>query len=109
MIIYNRTEYTKLTNNQYKKEKCRLQLELLKLQNMLQHICSSLTAERCVMASLYQRKNGIYYLSVVFQGSRSTKSLETKSEETAKAITPYVERQLLDQLINDILFENVLA
>jgi hypothetical protein len=35
MIIYNRTEYTKLTNNQYKKEKRRLQLELLKLQNML--------------------------------------------------------------------------
>ena len=32
MIIYNRTEYTKLTNNQYKKEKRRLQLELLKLQ-----------------------------------------------------------------------------
>ena len=32
MIIYNRTEYTELTNNQYKKEKRRLQLELLKLQ-----------------------------------------------------------------------------
>ena len=52
------------------------------------------------MASLYQRKNGIYYLSVVFQGSRSTKSLETKSEETAKALVPYVERKVLDQLIN---------
>ena len=66
------------------------------------------------MASLYQRKNGIYYLSVVFQGGRSTKSLETKSEETAKAITPYVERQLLDQLINgkqkkDITFKELVS
>ena len=66
------------------------------------------------MASLYQRKNGIYYLSVVFQGGRSTKSLETKSEETAKAITPYVERQLLDQLINgkqkkDISFKELVS
>ena len=52
------------------------------------------------MASLYQRKNGVYYLSVVFQGCRSTKSLETRSKETAKAISPYIERQLLDQLIN---------
>ena len=32
MIIYNRTEYTKLTNSQYRKEKRRLQIELLKLQ-----------------------------------------------------------------------------
>jgi len=46
------------------------------------------------MASLYQRKNGIYYLSVVFQGSRSTKSLETKSKETVKALVPYVERKV---------------
>ena len=32
MIIYNRTEYKKLTPKQYKKEKKRLQVELLKLQ-----------------------------------------------------------------------------
>ena len=32
MIIYNRTEYSELNNNQYRKEKRRLQLELLKLQ-----------------------------------------------------------------------------
>ena len=32
MIIYNRTEYTELTNSQYRKEKRRLQIELLKLQ-----------------------------------------------------------------------------
>ncbi len=64
------------------------------------------------MASLYQRKNGVYYLSVVFQGSRSTKSLETTSKETAKALVPYVERKLLDHLINgkekkDIVFKEL--
>jgi len=32
MIIYNRTEYAELTNLQYQKEKRRLQIELLKLQ-----------------------------------------------------------------------------
>ena len=32
MIIYIRTEYSELTDNQYKKEKRRLQVELLKLQ-----------------------------------------------------------------------------
>ena len=35
MIIYNRTEYTKLTNNQYKKEKRRLQLELLTILTII--------------------------------------------------------------------------
>ena len=32
MIIYNRTEYSELTNSQYRKDKRRLQIELLKLQ-----------------------------------------------------------------------------
>ena len=32
MIIYNRTEYSELKDNQYRKEKRRLQIELLKLQ-----------------------------------------------------------------------------
>ena len=32
MIIYNRTEYSELNNQQYQKEKRRLQIELLKLQ-----------------------------------------------------------------------------
>ena len=32
MIVYNRTEYKKLSPKQYKKEKKRLQVELLKLQ-----------------------------------------------------------------------------
>jgi len=66
------------------------------------------------MASLYQRKNGVYYLSVVFQGCRSTKSLKTKSKETAKALVPYVERKVLDGLINgkekkDIPFKELVS
>ena len=32
MIIYNRNEYSELKPHQYKKEKHRLQIELLKLQ-----------------------------------------------------------------------------
>ena len=32
MIVYNRTEYSALSINQYRKEKYRLQVELLKLQ-----------------------------------------------------------------------------
>ena len=32
VIIYNSTEYSELTNSQYQKEKRRLQIELLKLQ-----------------------------------------------------------------------------
>ena len=32
MIIYNRTEYSELKDTQYQKEKRRLQIELLKLQ-----------------------------------------------------------------------------
>ena len=32
MIIYNRTQYKKLTNEQYQEEKRFLQIELLKLQ-----------------------------------------------------------------------------
>ena len=35
MIVYNRTEYKKLTPKQYKKEKKRLQVELLKLQKWI--------------------------------------------------------------------------
>ena len=37
MIVYNRTEYSALNINQYKKEKYRLQVELLKLQEWVVH------------------------------------------------------------------------
>ena len=37
MIIYNRTEYKALSPQQYKKEKKRLQVELLKFQEWVIH------------------------------------------------------------------------
>ena len=52
------------------------------------------------MASLYRRKSGIYYLSVVFQGKRQTRSLETSSLELAKELTPALEKNLINEIIN---------
>ena len=52
------------------------------------------------MASLYRRKSGIYYLSVVFQGKRQTRSLETSSLELAKELTPGLEKTLINEIIN---------
>ena len=52
------------------------------------------------MASLYRRKSGIYYLSVVFQGKRQTRSLETASLELAKELTPALEKTLINEIIN---------
>ena len=52
------------------------------------------------MASLYRRKSGIYYLSVVFQGKRQTRSLETTSLELAKELTLNLEKTLINEIIN---------
>jgi integrase len=52
------------------------------------------------MASLYRRKSGIYYLSVVFQRKRQTRSLETSSLELAKELTPALEKNLINEIIN---------
>ena len=52
------------------------------------------------MASLYRRKSGIYYLSVVFQGKRQTRSLGTTSLELAKELTPALEKNLINEIIN---------
>ena len=52
------------------------------------------------MASLYRRKSRIYYLSVVFQGKRQTRSLETTSLELAKELTPALEKTLINEIIN---------
>lgn len=52
------------------------------------------------MASLYQRKNGTYYLSVAFQGKRQTRSLQTKSKEIAKKLIPSIEKEIMIELIN---------
>ena len=52
------------------------------------------------MASIYPKNNGIYQLSVSFQGKRLTKSLGTRSKETAKSIAPAMEKEIYAELIN---------
>ena len=49
------------------------------------------------MASLY--KNGdYYYISINFEGKRTVKSLGTKDKKVAKAIKPFVETSILQEL-----------
>ena len=58
------------------------------------------TRKATVMASIYPKQNGIYQLSIVFQGKRITKSLGTRSKETAKAIAGSVEKEIYSELVN---------
>ena len=64
------------------------------------------------MASIYPKQNGIYQLSIVFQGKRITKSLGTRSKETALALSKSIERDIYAQLLNgkekkDIAFKEL--
>jgi integrase len=52
------------------------------------------------MASIYPKQNGIYQLSIVFQGKRITKSLGTRLKETALALSKSIERDIYSQLLN---------
>ena len=52
------------------------------------------------MASFYRKPSGIYYLAVTFQHKRIIRSLGTRSYETAKKLTPQIEKQILSELIN---------
>ena len=52
------------------------------------------------MASIYPKNNGLYQLSVTFQGKRLTRSLGTRSKEMAKLIAPEVEKEIYAELIN---------
>jgi len=52
------------------------------------------------MASLYKRPNGVYYLSVSFQGRRISKSMGTKSKSLALELFAATERDAYSQLIN---------
>ena len=52
------------------------------------------------MASVYRKSTGVYYLAVTFQNSRITRSLGTRCYETAKKVTPQIEKQILSDLIN---------
>ena len=66
------------------------------------------------MASIYPKQNGIYQLSVVFQGKRITKSLGTRSKETALSLSKSIERDIYAQLLNgkekkDIPFKELVS
>ena len=66
------------------------------------------------MASIYPKQNGIYQLSVVFQGKRITKSLGTRSKETALSLSKSIERDIYAQLLNgkekkDIAFKELVS
>ena len=52
------------------------------------------------MASFYRKPSGIYYLSVTIQHNRIVRSLGTRSYETAKKLSPQIEKQILSELIN---------
>ena len=66
------------------------------------------------MASLYQRPNGVYYLSVSFQGERISRSLGTSSKSNAITILPAIERDIYAELLNgkqkkDTLFKELVS
>jgi len=50
------------------------------------------------MATLYQNK-GHWLLTVQYQGKRLTRSLRTKDKKVAKQLKPYIESQLILELI----------
>ena len=54
------------------------------------------------MASVYRKSTGVYYLAVTFQNSRITRSLGTQGYETAKKVTPQIEKQILSELISGV-------
>ena len=54
------------------------------------------------MASVYRKSTGVYYLAVTFQNSRITRSLGTRCYETAKRVTPQIEKLILSELISGV-------
>ena len=51
------------------------------------------------MASVYRKKTGIYYISVMFQNNRITRSLGTRSYQSARKVISQVEKQILSELV----------
>ena len=47
-----------------------------------------------IMAFLYSRSNGMYYLAVTFQGKRIIRSLGTRSKSLANELVPILEREM---------------
>ena len=52
-----------------------------------------------IMASLYSRSNGVYYLAVTFQGKRIIRSLGTRSKSLANELVPILEREMYPKVI----------
>ena len=52
------------------------------------------------MASVYRKKTGVYYISVMFQRKRITRSLGTRSYKIARKLISQVEKQILSDMIN---------
>ena len=52
------------------------------------------------MASVYRKRTGIFYISVMFQRNRITRSLGTRSYKTARKLISQVEKQILSDMIN---------
>ena len=51
------------------------------------------------MASVYRKNTGVYYISVMFQNKRITRSLGTRSYKTARKVISQVEKQILSELV----------
>jgi len=51
------------------------------------------------MASVYRKNNGTYYISVMFQRKRLTRSLGTSSYQNVRKLIPIIEKQLLAEII----------
>ena len=51
------------------------------------------------MASVYRKKTGIYYISVMFQNNRITRSLGTRSYQSARKVISHVEKKILSDIL----------
>ena len=51
------------------------------------------------MASVYRKKTGGYYISVMFQRKRITRSLGASSYQKSRKLIPVLEKQLLAEII----------
>ena len=51
------------------------------------------------MASVYRKETGVYYISVMFQNKRITRSLGTRSYHIARKLIPQAEQDILTELL----------
>ena len=53
------------------------------------------------MASIYRKKTGIYYISVMFQNKRITRSLGTRFYKVAKNLIPQIEKEIYAAILGE--------